>query len=58
MLHFPSSNEGTPPDRPSEPWVKAGLFFLKHSLARGMTYAEVAGFLGRSEDEVRHKAED
>jgi hypothetical protein len=50
----------TPSDttqRPA-PWVKADLLFLKDSLAHGMSCAEVAGFLGRTEEEVRRKAEE
>jgi hypothetical protein len=47
----------TPPQR-SEPWLKSDLLFLKDSLAHGMSYAEVAGFLGRTEEEVRQKAEE
>jgi len=42
----------------SEPWLKSDLLFLKDSLARGMSYAEAAGFLGRTEEEVRRKAEE
>jgi hypothetical protein len=41
-----------------EPWLKSDLLFLKDSLAHGMSYAEVAGFLGRTEEEVRRKAEE
>jgi hypothetical protein len=42
----------------SEPWEKADLFFLENTLRRGMLSAEeVAGFLGRSADEVRAMAE-
>jgi hypothetical protein len=48
---------GTTPQR-SEQWLKSDLLFLKDSLARGMSYAEVAGFLGRTEEEVRRKAEE
>jgi hypothetical protein len=40
----------------SEPWPNADLLFLKLSLEQGMSFAEVAGFLGRREDEVRQKA--
>jgi hypothetical protein len=47
----------TTPQR-SEPWLKSDLLFLKDSLAHGMSYAEVAGFLGRTEEEVRRKAEE
>ena len=39
-----------------KPWARADLFFLKDSLQRGMSLAEIAGFLGRSADEVREKA--
>jgi len=39
-----------------KPWVKADLFFLEDSLQRGMLLAEIAGFLGRTADEVREKA--
>ena len=38
------------------PWEKADLFFLEDSLQRGMSSAEIAGFLGRTADEVREKA--
>ena len=40
-----------------KPWVKADLFFLEDSLQRGMSLAEIAGFLGRTADEVREKVE-
>jgi hypothetical protein len=41
-----------------EPWEKADLFFLENTLRRRMLSAEeVAGFLGRSADEVRAMAE-
>ena len=36
-------------------WEKADLFFLFDALARGMSIAEVAAFLNRSEAEVRQK---
>jgi hypothetical protein len=41
-----------------EPWTRADLFFLKDSLERGMSSAEIAGFLRRTADEVREKAKD
>ena len=41
-----------------KPWPRADLFFLKDSLQRGMSLAEIAGFLGRTADEVREKAEE
>ena len=39
-----------------KPWARADLFFLKDSLERGMSLAEIAGFLRRTADEVREKA--
>ena len=36
-----------------EPWSNADQFFLSNVLASGMSLAEAAGFLGRTEDEVR-----
>jgi hypothetical protein len=42
----------------AKPWARADLFFLKESLERGMSLAEIAGFLGRTVDEVREKAKD
>jgi len=39
-----------------KPWAKADLFFVEDSLQRGMSLAEIAGFLGRTADEVREKA--
>jgi hypothetical protein len=41
-----------------KPWARADLFFLKDSLQRGMSLAEIAGFLGRTADEVREKVKD
>jgi hypothetical protein len=40
----------------TECWEPSDLLFLKLALERGMTFAEVAGFLSRDEDEVREKA--
>jgi hypothetical protein len=37
-------------------WSPSDLLFLKDALARGMTFAEAAGFLSRDEGEVRKKA--
>jgi hypothetical protein len=37
-------------------WSPSDLFFLTNALEHGMTFAEVAGFLSRDEDEVREKA--
>jgi hypothetical protein len=39
-----------------EYWLPSDLFFLRDALGHGMTFAEVAGFLSRDEDEVRKKA--
>jgi hypothetical protein len=41
-----------------KPWARADLFFLEDSLQRGMSLVEIAGFLGRTADEVREKAKD
>jgi hypothetical protein len=37
-------------------WSPSDLLFLKDALGRGMTCAEVAGFLSRGEADVRKKA--
>jgi hypothetical protein len=37
-------------------WTKADLIFLMDALKHGVTHADVASFLGRSEDEVRDRA--
>jgi hypothetical protein len=42
----------------TQPWLRSDQLFLSLSLGRGMQPAEVAGFLGRTEDEVREKAEE
>jgi hypothetical protein len=44
-------------DLSGQPWSQADLFFLMDALRRGLSVAQVAGFLGRTEDEVRGKAE-
>jgi hypothetical protein len=41
-----------------EPWARAGQFFLVDALARGMSIAEVAAFVGRTEEEVREQSKD
>jgi hypothetical protein len=38
------------------PWLPTDLLFLKDMLERGMSFAEVARFLRRDENEVREKA--
>jgi hypothetical protein len=43
---------------PTTSWRRQDVFFLADSLRRGRPFAEVAGFLSRSEDEVREKAEE
>jgi hypothetical protein len=52
-----SLTSDTAPQR-SETWLRADLLFLRDALARGMSFAEVAGFLGRTEEEARQKAEE
>jgi hypothetical protein len=44
--------------RMQEAWPKSDLLFSSLSLRNGMPIAEVAGFLARSEDEVREKSEE
>jgi IS30 family transposase len=40
--------------RPPSIWLdKADRHFLEDGLARGMSVAEIAGFLNRSEDEIK-----
>ena len=39
-----------------EYWLPSDLLFLKDGLRRGMTCADVGGFLSRDETEVRKKA--
>jgi hypothetical protein len=36
-----------------EPWSNADLFFLASALSQGMSLAQAAGFLGRTEAEAR-----
>ena len=38
------------------PWNRSDLFFLTDALARGMSIQELAGFLNRTEDEIRQQA--
>jgi hypothetical protein len=45
-------------DAPPHRWTSADLFFLRDSLRHGMSVLEVAGFLRRTEDEVRQKAKE
>jgi hypothetical protein len=39
----------------SDGWLLGDLFFLQDAIAKGMSVAEVAAFLGRTVDEVRAK---
>jgi hypothetical protein len=39
----------------NEIWTRADLFFLIDVVAHGMPFAEVAGFLNRTESEVRER---
>ena len=41
---------------PDEPWSSADLLFLASALSRGMSLADAAGFLGRTEGEVRKRS--
>ena len=43
-------------NRSAEPWTNADRFFLVDALARGMSIAEVAAFLRRTEEEVRERS--
>ena len=47
-----------PPNSSGEPWSRTDLFFSMHALEHGMSFAEVAGFLSRTEDEVREKVKE
>jgi len=57
---FMNEISGMPPKRADigKSWARADLFFLKDSLERGMSLVEIAGFLRRTADEVREKAND
>ena len=47
------------PDRYEDyeaPWEQTVLFFLRDAVQRGMPRAKIAGFLGRTEAEVREKS--
>jgi hypothetical protein len=39
-------------------WCPQDLFFMGDSIRRGSSFGEVAGFLSRTEEEVRRKAEE
>jgi hypothetical protein len=49
--------DGPTTNQSGETWARADLFFLKDALEHGMSFADVAGFLGRTELEVREKAD-
>jgi hypothetical protein len=53
-----ASIDSMPPDSSGEPWSSADLFFSMYALELGMSFPEVAGFLRRTEDEVREKAKE
>ena len=38
------------------PWEKTDLFFLRDAVERGMSYAQIASFVGRTVAEVREKS--
>jgi predicted transcriptional regulator len=52
------SKEPSQIDWTHSPWVHADLFFLQDALAHGMSISEIAGFLGKTEKEVRAKAKE
>jgi hypothetical protein len=69
ILHFSKNTEArgldttrvlsdAPPHLPGGRWTSADLFFLRDSLRHGMSVVEVAGFLRRTEHEVRQKAKE
>jgi hypothetical protein len=60
MLHRRRSTASTHDTAPSsdEPWSKADVFFLRDALRRGLSVAEIARFLRRTEKEVREKAKE
>jgi hypothetical protein len=41
-----------------EPWSRADVFLLEDALRRGIPANDVAGFLGRTADEVQAKARE
>jgi hypothetical protein len=43
---------------PTSSWCRQDLFFMADSIRRGSSFGEVAGFLSRTEEEVRRKAEE
>lgn len=43
--------------RLGQPWDNADLLFLSDALRHGMSADKVAGFLGRTPDEVREEAQ-
>ena len=45
------------PSNAGKPWDDQDLLFLKDRLQRGMSHAAAAGFLCRTEEEVRAKAQ-
>jgi hypothetical protein len=42
----------------ASPWPRQDLFFLNDALRHGGSFAEIASFLCRDEDEVREKAKE
>ena len=46
------------PTSMDKPWPKADVFFLEDALRRGLSAKDVAGFLGRTTDEVQAKARE
>ena len=50
------AENGSQWSRADQPWARADLFFLADAVAHGIPFADVAGFLGRTEIEVRQKS--
>ena len=63
MSAAPGTQEGhsvidTRSGTPTPAWSKQDLLFLRDSLQRGRSFAEIAGFLRRDENDVREKAKE
>jgi hypothetical protein len=41
-----------------KPWLNSDLLFLEMAALAGMSLTRIASFLGREEEEVRHKAKE
>jgi hypothetical protein len=43
---------------PTSSWSPQDVFFMADSIRRGSSFREIGGFLSRTEEEVRRKAEE